>query len=168
MTYASLSIADLLDRLGEATPAPASGSAAALAGAMAAGLAELSAGVSGEEETARLAGGLRARLTRLADEDAEAYTAFMATRSDEARSRTVDVPLEIAEVSAEVAELGDRLATEGKRSVAGDSLAAAELGRAAVRVASMLVELNLAGADDPRGARAAELRARVQELRGRV
>lgn len=158
MTYASLSVAELLDRLGAATPAPASGSAAALAGALAAGLAELAAGVSGEAGAARRARALRARLTGLADEDAEAYVAFMATRSDEARSRTVDVPLEIAEASAEVAMLGGRLAKEGKQSVAGDSLAAAELGRAAVRVASMLVELNLAGADDPRAARAAALR----------
>ena len=68
---------DYLDALGARTPAPASGSGAAVAGAIAASLAELAARFSDEREAAGRLVELRTRLVELADEDAEAYTAFM-------------------------------------------------------------------------------------------
>jgi formiminotetrahydrofolate cyclodeaminase len=160
MAYASLALDELLELLGAATPAPASGTAAACTGALAAGLAELAAGVSGDAAGVAEARSLRARLAALADDDAEAFTAYLAARSDDARDRIVDVPLAIAERAAEVADLGTRLARDGKPSVVGDSLAAADLAGGAVRAAARLVELNLAGTDDPRLGRAHSLARR--------
>ena len=157
MAYGDLPVVEFLAELGARTPAPASGSATALAAAMAAALVELSARFSEDGEALARAGELRERLVALADEDAEAYAAFMRTRSDEDRSRTVDVPLAIAEASGETARLATGLAEHGKRSVAGDSLSAAELAAAAVRAAATLVQLNLRGEADARGARAREL-----------
>jgi formiminotetrahydrofolate cyclodeaminase len=59
-----------------------------------------------------------------------------------------DVPLAIAEVGAEVAELAAQLAREGRRSLEGDATAGAVLAEAATRAAVRLVELNLAGAPE--------------------
>ena len=144
MTLAALPFSEVLERLGERTPAPASGSAAALTGALAAALVELSARFSEDEEALARARELGARLVALADEDAEAYAAYMRTRSDADRNRTIDVPLAVAEAAAETAALAERLAEHGNRSVAGDALVAAELAHAAERSAVALVELNRA------------------------
>ena len=133
---------ELLDRIGERTPAPASGAAAALAGALAAALVELAARFSEDDEALARALELRARLLELADEDAAAYADFMRTRSDEDRARTIDVPLAVAAAAGETAALAERLAEHGRASVVGDALVAAELARAAARGASLLVELN--------------------------
>jgi formiminotetrahydrofolate cyclodeaminase len=144
VTLAALLFSEVLERLGERTPAPASGSAAALTGALAAALVELSARFSEDEEALARARELGARLVALADEDAEAYAAYMRTRSDADRNRTIDVPLAVAEAAAETAALAERLAEHGNRSVAGDALVAAELAHAAARSAVALVELNRA------------------------
>jgi len=82
------------------------------------------------------------RLAELADEDAEAYEAFMASRSDEARARIIAVPEEIAAAADEVAALADHVKSQLRSSVVGDAEAAAELARAAARVARRLAELN--------------------------
>jgi len=136
------SLTELLDRIGERTPAPASGTAAALAGALAAALVELAARFSEDDEALARALELRARLLELADEDARAYADFMRTRSEADRSRTIEVPLAVAEAAAETAALAERLAVHGKGSVRGDALVAVELAHAAGRSASRLVELN--------------------------
>jgi len=138
----TLTFAELLDRIGARTPAPASGAAAALTGALAASLVELAARFSEDDEALARSLELRARLLELADEDAEAYAAFMRTRSDEDRSRTIEVPLAVAAAAAETAALAERLAEHGRGSVRGDALVAAELARAADRSASLLAELN--------------------------
>ena len=142
MTLASLPLSEVLARLGERTPAPASGSAAALTGAVAAALVELAARFSEDEKALARAQELGTRLVALADEDARAYADFMRTRSDEDRSRTIDVPLAVVEAAAETAALAERLAEHGRPSVAGDALVAAELAHAAARGAARLVELN--------------------------
>jgi formiminotetrahydrofolate cyclodeaminase len=157
MTYANLSVAEFAAAVGERSPAPASGSATAVTAALAAALAELTAHFAGDEEARAEAGRLRKRLLALADEDAAAYAEFMETRSEPARSRTVDVPLELAEHAAAIAALADRLEHEVGPPVGGDAAAAAMLARAAVRVAARLVEINLGGREDPRLARAREL-----------
>jgi len=144
------SLQSYLDALGARTPAPASGSGAAVAGAIGAALAELAARFSDEREAASRLVELRSRLVQLADEDADAYSAFMRTRSAEDRDRTVDVPLAIAEAAAEVATLAGALVEGGNPQVAGDAEAGFELARAGARVGARLVEINLAGADDPR------------------
>jgi formiminotetrahydrofolate cyclodeaminase len=143
-----------LDALGARTPAPASGSGAAVTGAIGAALAELAARFSDEREATSRLVELRTRLLELADEDAEAYTAFMRTRSEEDRERTIDVPLAIAEAAAEVASLARVLTEGGNPRVAGDAEAGYELARATASVGARLVEINLGGKDDPRLERA--------------
>lgn len=157
--YAELTVSDFAAALGERSPAPASGSALAVSAALAAALAELSARVLEDEGAVRDAVELRTRLLLIADEDAAAYAAFMADRNDRTRSRTVDVPLDLAEASARVADLASDLEHRSAPALAGDARAAVELARAVVRAAATLVEINLAGRDDPRGARARELAA---------
>jgi formiminotetrahydrofolate cyclodeaminase len=151
---AEQTIASYLDELGARTPAPASGSGAALTGAIAAALAELAARFSDEREAAARLEELRAQLAALADEDAAAYTAFTRTKSDDARDRTIDVPLAIAEAASEVATLARALVEGGNPRVAGDAEAALLLAAAVTRVSTRLVEINLAGTPDPRLERA--------------
>ena len=141
-TVSELKVGEFLAALGERTPAPASGAATALTGAFAASLVELAARFADDEKTIDRAKALSTRLTQLADEDAAAYTAFMQTRSEEARRRTIEVPEEIAENADEVERLAGQVRAQLKSSVAGDAEAAEELARAAARVARRLVQLN--------------------------
>ena len=137
-------IGEFLSDLGARTPAPASGSAAALTAAMGAALAELAARFANDEEAALRTRALVSRLEQLADEDATAYTAFMASRNEETRQRTIEVPEEIAACADEAAEIADRLASTLRTSVAGDAESGAALARAAAGVARRLAELNAA------------------------
>ena len=139
-----LKVGEFLAALGERTPTPASGAAAALTGALAAGLTELAARFAGDEDAVVHAKAAVTRLVELADEDAQAYTAFMADRNDETRARIIEVPEEIAVHADEVAALADDLAGRLSTSVRGDAEASAELARAAARVARRLAELNRA------------------------
>ncbi len=143
MTLAEQRIGEFLAALGARTPAPASGAATALTGALAAGLVQLAAQFANDDAAAERAGALAARLTDLADKDSAAYTAFMADRSDVNRARIVAVPLEVATASDEVAALAVEVRAQLKGAVGGDAEAAAELARAAARVARRLAELNL-------------------------
>jgi formiminotetrahydrofolate cyclodeaminase len=137
-----LRLGELLAALGERTPTPASGAATALTGALAAALTELAGRFAGDEEAVIGAKTLVTQLVELADDDAEAYTAFMAERSDETRARIIQVPQQIALHADEVAELAEHVRAQLTSSVAGDAEAAAELARAAARVARRLAELN--------------------------
>jgi len=137
-----LQVGEFLAALGERTPTPASGAATALTGALAAALTELAGRFAGDEEAVVRAKALVTRLVELADEDAEAYTAFMAERSDETRARIIEIPQEIAGHADEVAELAQRVRAQLTSSVAGDAEAAVELARSAARVARRLAELN--------------------------
>ena len=142
MTLSEQRVGDLLAALGERTPAPASGVATALTAALAAALVELAGRFAEDEASVVRAKALWSRLSELADEDSDAYTAFMAERTAETRARIVAVPEEIAACADEVAGLADRVRARLKSSVAGDAEAAAELARAAARVARRLADLN--------------------------
>lgn len=133
---------DLLAAIGERTPAPASGAATALTGALAAALAELAARYAGDEELAARAQQLAAELVVLGDEDAAAYAAFMAERNEATRARIVAVPEAIASHADEVVSIALRAADKVSTAVAGDAEAAAELGRVCARVARGLAQLN--------------------------
>jgi formiminotetrahydrofolate cyclodeaminase len=137
-----LRVGEFLAALGERTPAPASGAATALAGALAGALTELAARFAEDDAAVIRAKSLTMRLVQLADEDAEAYRAFMAERNDETRARIIAVPEEIAANADEVAALAESVRARLRSSVAGDAEAAAELARAAGRVARRLAELN--------------------------
>jgi methenyltetrahydrofolate cyclohydrolase len=137
-----LRVGEFLAALGEKTPAPASGAATALTGALAAGLAELSARFVGDGEAVLQAKAAVARLVQLADEDSAAYGAFMADRNDETRARIIAVPEEIAAHSEAIAELAESLRARLSSSVAGDAEASIGLAQAAARVARRLADLN--------------------------
>jgi methenyltetrahydrofolate cyclohydrolase len=144
-SLSELRVDELLAAVGEKTPAPASGAATALTSALAAALAELAARYAGDEAGAERARTLAAELVELGDDDAAAYSAFMADRNEETRAEIVRVPEEIARRADEVVELAVRTADRVSVSVAGDARAAAELARAAAAVARGLAQLNRAG-----------------------
>jgi formiminotetrahydrofolate cyclodeaminase len=135
-------VGDFLAALGERTPTPASGTATALTGALAAALTELAGRFAEDDDAVLKAQAAVTRLVQLADEDAVAYTAFMAERNDETRARIIAVPEEIAARADEVAALAQRVRRQLTSSVAGDAEAAIELAQAASRVARQLAELN--------------------------
>jgi formiminotetrahydrofolate cyclodeaminase len=142
MSLSERPVGEFLAALGERTPTPASGAATALTAALAAALVELAGRFAGDEEAVVRAKTLWSRLAELADEDAAAYTAFMADRSEANRERIIAVPLEIAECAEEAAELAERVRTQLRTAVVGDAEAARELAQTASRVARRLAELN--------------------------
>ena len=161
---------DFLDTLAGEGPAPAGGSAAALTVAMSAGLVAMVAraskghwdeagGVVGQAET------LRARITPLAQADADAYVeALRALRGREqlaeryrdqqlraALERAAEVPLRIAEAGADLASLAALLVENGNPEVRADAAVAAVLAEGGTRAAAKLVAVNLAAYEgDPR------------------
>jgi formiminotetrahydrofolate cyclodeaminase len=137
-----LRVDELLAAIGERTPAPASGAATALTGALAAALAELAARFAGEDALAARARQLAGELVELGDEDAAAYWAFMAERNEVTRARIVAVPEAIASLADEVVSIALRAGDKLSSAVAGDADAAAELGRVCARVARGLAQLN--------------------------
>jgi len=137
-------VAELLAAIGARTPSPASGAATALTGALAAALAELASRYAGDEQGAVAAQVLGAELVRLADEDAAVYAAFIGDRNDATRAAIIRVPEEIAERADEVVALALRAADKLSTSAAADAEAAAELARAAARVARGLACFNAA------------------------
>jgi methenyltetrahydrofolate cyclohydrolase len=146
-----LRIDALLDALAAQEPAPGGGSAAAVVGSMAAALCAKVARFSGDAGAAAQAEALRRRLTALAAEDAAAFVAALEQlheRRDDfdlgrALALAADVPLRIAEASADVAALGSALAERGKPDLQPDARAASVLAAAAARASALLVEANL-------------------------
>ena len=175
-----------LDELERPAPSACGGTAAAVAAAMAAALVTMVA--RGSSEWAEGAGiasqarTLRARLTTLGADDAEAFERVLQTMRDrtgtpeqrdyalgEALVRAAEVPLEIAEVAADVAELAALAAAEGSPRLRPDATAAATLAEAAVRAATHLVEINLATVTgDSASERAALLSAAASAARARA
>ncbi|HXO10234.1 MAG TPA: cyclodeaminase/cyclohydrolase family protein [Solirubrobacteraceae bacterium] len=176
----------MLDRVAAPTPAPGGGSASAMASALAAGLVQMAAGFgdAGLRDAGIRAAQLRERALELATGDLHSYEPVLVAlrlpavdpdrqqRLARARSDASRTPLEIAELAAEVAELGARSAREGSTYLDGDATTAVLLAEASCRAAVRLVEINLAGAaGDGRLARARELAleaasAREQTLAG--
>jgi methenyltetrahydrofolate cyclohydrolase len=152
------SVAGFLDDLAAETPAPGGGGVAALAVALGASLAEMVARFSGDDAAAAQAHALRSGVAPLAQADAEAYAEFLAV-GEAARSRTIEVPLEIAANGAQVAALAAELAERGKPALRGDALAGALVAGAGARIAAGLVEINVGDETDERVVRARELAA---------
>jgi formiminotetrahydrofolate cyclodeaminase len=180
-----LTVTGLIDRLATSDPIPGGGSAAAVAGGMAAALVRMvvalttgrpiAAGhepeLSDIEARARAA---QADLLRLAEEDAAAYDAVVRARrlpreseaEREARQEQVDratreatrVPLETAAAAATVLALAERLAPFGNRNAISDVAVGALLAAAAIRGAALNVRINVPylPEDDPLRAEADE------------
>ena len=170
--YLDLPLGEFLDRVASDSPAPGGGSVAAVAVALAAGLAGMAArlssaqladapGLVGRADAARL------RVAPLARADAESYGRVLeayrepdpearTARVRDALSRAADVPLAVAEAGNEVGGIASRLAEEGNPNLKGDALASVLLAGAGVRAAAKLVQINLstANVDDDRLKRA--------------
>ena len=167
-----------LDQLAARTPAPGGGGAAAVTGAMAAGLVAMAARFSATRlpeagDLADEADELRRRLAQLADLDTRAYAAVLeALRLPEGTSQrevqrqeallgAVLVPLEIAGIGARVAAMAVRVAEAGNPNLRGDAVTGAVLAAASARSAASLVDINvrLGGLDPGLSRRAAQAAA---------
>jgi methenyltetrahydrofolate cyclohydrolase len=170
MTLLSLSAKDLLDRFASSDPTPGGGSAAALAGALAASLVEMVAGLpktrtgapdereklDAAKATAKKAG---ARLRELVDLDTEAYNAVTAayrlpkTSDAEKAARTAaigkamrqatEVPLETCEHAAQVLRAAAQALAHGNANAASDVRTAIALCRAALDAGAENVRVNV-------------------------
>ena len=129
-----------------------------LAAALAGMAARLSTGqLDDADELLERAETLRERTAPLAQADAAAYGRVMEAQREggdvqAALSAAADVPLEVAEVGAEAAEIATRLAKDGNPNLRGDALVAVLLAEAGTQAAVTLVKINLsaAGAEDGR------------------
>ena len=177
---AELSLGELLERLGAATPAPGGGSAAALACGLAAGLVEMAAGFGARagasdgqhqvlERARRRGRELCARSLELAEHELDSYAPVLAAlrlvaddperprRLARALSEASRVPLEVAAIGAELAGLAAEAVSAGSRHLEGDAVTAAVLAEGGCRSAVALVQANLAAdREDRRLQRAAE------------
>jgi formiminotetrahydrofolate cyclodeaminase len=136
-----------LDEVAARTPAPGGGAVAAMTAASAAALVSMAARFSSSDAVAEAGDELRARLVRLADDDAAAYTAVLAARGEarrEALRAATDVPRAIASAAAEVALLAHGLVESGSPRLVGDARVAELLAEAAGRAAGVLVDINTA------------------------
>ncbi len=182
-------VRELLDALAERTPAPGGGAAAACAGAFGAALTEMAARFSLAQgdvgapmaDVLERAGELRARLFELGEVELRAFEPVLAAqrlprddperaaRLQSARSAAAQPPFEIAEATAEVAELGAELSRTGNPNLEGDAVAGVLLAEAACRAAARLVEINLPeGEEDHRARWAVDLSRRALAARNQA
>jgi methenyltetrahydrofolate cyclohydrolase len=173
---ADQTLIEFLEAVASASPAPGGGSSSAVVGGLAAGLVEMAAGIGGGDRERPRA--LRERALELAEAELSSYEpvldALRLPREDPGRSERLASalleasrsPCEMAELAAEVAELGLAVAQGSNAAVRGDALAGVVLAEAAATAAARLVEINLveSGADDLLE-RARAARARAGEAR---
>ncbi len=143
--------------------------------AAAAALLEKSARLSGKQwdgaaAALERANALRVESFELIEEDAQAYLAFVdAVRSqtdvETAHARTVDVPLRMTRVAAEVVELAVQLANNGNPNLRADAVVAATLAAAAADSGLTLIAVNVGDvAGDTRLAAARQLARKATGL----
>ncbi len=169
------SILSYLERTASAEPVPGGGSAAALNGALAAALVEMTArltlGRKGfeavrpeMERIAAAASGLRRRLAADIDRDADAYRGVMAAfrlpkgtaEEQAARERAIqdalrqaaEVPLRVAAAALELLELGAAVIARGTPIAASDGASGVFAARAAARAAAQNVRINASSLRD--------------------
>jgi formiminotetrahydrofolate cyclodeaminase len=188
-SYVEMALADLLDAFASNEPVPGGGSAAALAGALGVSLLVMVAGLpktrtGTPEEAADLAEAssrlrpLREALMTLVDEDSAAYGCVLEAmrlpkeRDEEkavrreaigtAMQRATEVPLETMRHCQQALRGAIVVARFGNTNAATDTTTGVELLRAALRSASMNVDVNLPGLTDHD--LAARIRAERNEL----
>ncbi|MDP9206062.1 MAG: glutamate formimidoyltransferase [Gemmatimonadota bacterium] len=170
------SVSGFLASIASSNPVPGGGSVAAHAGALAAALAQMVAGLTiGKKkyaavepemkEAALKAVSLGNTLASLVKRDAEAYSLVAEAHklpkepADAAAHRTealtgallkaAEVPLETARASVEVAELAALVAEKGNANAVTDAGVAALLAEAACKGADYNVRINVAALEDP-------------------
>jgi len=182
MKFAQMSFDAFIQELASESPAPGGGSAAAMAGAMAAALCAMVSRLTvgkekyreawaGMEEVKREADALAPRLLGLADEDTAAFRAVMSARRlprgtdaeraareraiREAVLKSAEVPLETLKSARSIARLAAAAAERGNPNCITDAGTAAQMARAAAMAAAYNVRVNLPGVAD------SGLRARI-------
>ena len=129
---------------------------------LAARLARLTAMTAGRADLAQRARALAAEAEPLAAADAAAYHEFLRTKSEEARAETIELPLRMAALAADVAELAAEAYEHAQGPVGGDAAVGTMLAETAARAAGYLVRVNGGGeAAAEATARAAAAAARV-------
>ncbi len=171
----TMSVTRFAGALAAATPAPGGSCAAAVPGALAAGLVAMAARLSGQsdpfsdldydmEAVAAEADRLRAELLDLVDEDADAFERVMAarrlpnrtpyeraSRSSEvqrAYRAAVEPPLRVCSRSLRVLELAHEVVERGNPNAASDAGVAALFAAASLEAAALSVEIELGPIDD--------------------
>ncbi len=182
-SYLDLSLSRFFKLVSEAKPAPAGGSVAAVSLGLAASLCAKAARLSTKQmpdaSTIIIAAELfRDRAGSLCDADAAGYNCVISALRQpgtldpkirhqaisEALSIASNVPVEIVEISAGVADLAARIAEHGNQNLLGDAVTAALLAESSARSAATLVWINLEGLpDDDRLSRVALLLESVVE-----
>lgn len=187
--FSASTLRNFLDDLASSAPTPGGGTAAAVAGAMGAALAEMVAALTLSREKyaschdamrtiAQAAASARARLLALSREDSEAYDEVVAARRlpkstdvekaardakiAAANLRAAQVPLETARTAIGLLESIPDLAEQGNPNAASDAGAAALLLEAAVQGALLNVFINLSGLAD--SALSEEMREEAETL----
>lgn len=177
------SLDNFIDRLASGSPTPGGGSAAALAGAAGAALVAMVARLTvGKKRYAEVepqmqqivqqAEALRARLTALVQEDADAFgkvsAAYQLPKSTDeeqiARAAAIQAgmqaasltPLETARACAAVVALAEQVVTHGNVNARTDGGVGALLAHAGLQGAAWNVEVNLQSIDDPQFVAATE------------
>jgi formiminotetrahydrofolate cyclodeaminase len=176
---------DFIEELAAATPTPGGGSAAAFAGAMAAGLvsmvARLTIGKKGYQdqekkmkEVLEESKTLRSELEDDVDRDAKAFTqvmdAYKMPKSDPDRKQAIQdatlgaalVPMEVAEKSLRVMGLALEAAQSGNINAISDAASAVNLAYASLKSAAYNVRINLSGLDDKE--EAGKMRKAVEDI----
>jgi methenyltetrahydrofolate cyclohydrolase len=176
VNLARMSVEQAFAEIASSSPAPGGGSAAALAGAVAASLCAMAARLTVGKEAFRAAWAemeqvaveslrLSSRLLRLADEDAEAFLSIGAARGlpkatdaekaaraaalQAATLRSARVPLETLQAIERAAALVAAAAARGNPRCITDVGSAAQLLRAGALAASYNVRINLPSIGDP-------------------
>lgn len=188
-----LRIREYMDQTASSIPVPGGGSAAALSSALAAGLTEMVAGLTigrkgfeaveaDMQQVVDKAAKLREKCLRNIDRDADSYTgvidAFRLPKSSDeekqVRAQAIQqalqhasrVPLETAELAAEIIELAGEVVAKGNPNAVTDGAVAVMLARTAALAGAMNVRINLGSIKDHEFV--AQLAAQVDELETRV
>ncbi len=165
MSYRDLTLAGFLDELSSGAATPGGGCAAALAGALAAGLVAMVARNTGAlDAIAAEADGLRGELEELVDVDAAAFERVMAAfrlpkETEEQKAErsaaiqagyraAVEPPAAVCERALRVLELAAEVAERGNPNAVSDAGVAALLAASALDGAALNVEINLGSIKD--------------------
>lgn len=181
---------DYIEATASAKPTPGGGSTAALAGALAAALVQMVAGLTAgrkkyqdvsleAQQILEDAGYLRSELARAVEEDSEAFNEVMSVYRDKslegeqkaealevATVHAANVPLRVAKLSLRAAELAKAITRIGNVNAISDAAAAVVMAQAAVQVAGLNVKINCASLQDQ--ALASEYRETIEEIEAAV
>jgi formiminotetrahydrofolate cyclodeaminase len=176
LEFDSLTIKEFTEALARKEPAPGGGCAAAVAGAMAAGLVGMVSRVAANKTTDEItrtemigmadqSDEIRDRLTELVGLDAKAYRdmkAASATDSVEAWKNAVQIPLDIAERSLTILQFAFKAAQWCPKHTLSDIATASALAMAGVEGGASTVETNMSCS--PEGAEGESYQARASEM----